>query len=91
MQGKKCSLAINTKTNIVAKALVFERKGPNEKIHHTILGEQFLRVSIKEAFYPDAVLPIPVSDELTFVKDAIGTFVPWPKEFVLISVEVIYV
>lgn len=69
--------------------MVFEKIGPNEKIHNVELGEHNVRVSITKALYPNASLPVPVYGEMEIVEDAIGSLVAWPKEFVLSGLEVI--
>ena len=86
-------MAIGTTNNIVAVGMVFEKSGPHEKIHNASLGEQNVRASISkvtEAIFSNVALPIPVGDEMTQTKDAIGSIVAWPKELVLIGVEVKY-
>ncbi|KAF9622318.1 hypothetical protein IFM89_031121 [Coptis chinensis] len=35
----KCSLALRSKVNIVAKGLLFKKTGPEEKVHNIPLGE----------------------------------------------------
>lgn len=76
-------MAIGNKTNIVAEGIVFDRNGPNEKIHNIALGENNVRVSISKVISSSAILPIPVPSEMYFVKEAIGSYVAWPKELVL--------
>ena len=68
--------------------IVFEKSGPHEKIHNVSLGEQNVRVSITKPILSNVALPIPVGDEMTQVKDAIGSIVAWPKDFVLSGLEV---
>ena len=86
-------MGIGTTNNIVAVGMVFEKSGPHEKIHNVSLGEENVRVCITkvtEAIFSNVALPIPVGDEMTQIKDAIGSFVAWPKELVCIGVEVNY-
>ncbi|PIA35546.1 hypothetical protein AQUCO_03500122v1 [Aquilegia coerulea] len=86
-KSKQCRLAVDSKANIVAHGMVFERVELNEKIHSVPLGENNIRVAIEYAISPNALLPVPVIGEMTMVKDAIGSCVAWPKEFVLTGVE----
>ncbi|KAJ6842819.1 uncharacterized protein M6B38_256520 [Iris pallida] len=86
-KGKECKLAFGTKDNIIAEGIVFEKVGPNEKIHNVNLGEHNLRVSVTKALSPTASLPIPVYGEMEIIEHAIGSIVAWPKEFVLTGLE----
>jgi hypothetical protein len=49
-----------------------------------------MRVSITKDFSPNAILPIPVPGEMDIVKDAIGSYVAWPKEFIIFGVQVCF-
>lgn len=86
--GKPCKLALNSRTNIVAKGCVFERVGPDDKVHHKHLGENYVRVSVDTVYTPDAPLPVPCGDELVTVMNAHNSHVAWPKEFVIVDAEV---
>lgn len=83
-------MTIHSKTNNVVDGFVFERNGPNEKVRGIHLGEKNVHVSIQIVFSPNNILPIPVLDEMEMVKDTIGSLVAWPKELVLLGVEVLY-
>ncbi|KAF5195085.1 hypothetical protein FRX31_015326 [Thalictrum thalictroides] len=86
-KSKQCRLAVDLKANIVAHGTVFERVELNEKVHSVPLGEANTRVAVEYAISPNALLPVPVIGEMTMVKDAIGSCVAWPKDFVLTGVE----
>lgn len=81
-------MAVGSKTNIVAEGMFIKKDGPDEIIHNVLYGEHNVRVSITKVFSPYAILPIPVPDEMEIVKDALGLLVTWPKQFVLLDVEV---
>ncbi|XP_028064774.1 uncharacterized protein LOC114267891 [Camellia sinensis] len=51
------------------------------------LGEANLHVSIQVVIQNDAHLPIPIPDEMFIVGEAVGFFVAWPKNLVLVSDE----
>ncbi|KAF5184018.1 hypothetical protein FRX31_026395, partial [Thalictrum thalictroides] len=86
--GKNCRLALGVKSNIVAKGKVFEGCGPEDKLHTVALGVNNVCVSVDEFICDDALLPIPVGDELVTVCNAHKSHVAWPKEFVLKNVKV---
>lgn len=75
-------------TNIVAKGTRFERKGDQDRVHNVLLGANHVRVSVDEVFKENALLPVPVGDELVTVQSARGSQVAWPKDFVLNDIEV---
>ncbi|GER34281.1 lipid-transfer protein [Striga asiatica] len=57
-----------------------------ETIHTRPLPIDHVKVSLEVAFEPNALLPVPVDDEeLITVRDAIGTFVVWPKNLVFVN------
>ncbi|KAF5177441.1 hypothetical protein FRX31_032972 [Thalictrum thalictroides] len=81
---KNCSLALGSKSNIVAKGSFFERNGDDDKIHLVDLGKDNVKVSIVLPLKPQTLLPIPIGDHIiTTVGKIVGTFVAWPKEFVI--------
>ncbi|XP_028096532.1 uncharacterized protein LOC114296432 [Camellia sinensis] len=86
-KGKPCKLAVGSIENTVAHGTVYERIEPNEPIHTVPLGESNVRVSIEVVIQKDAPLPIPISDEMLIVGEAVGFFVAWPKNLVLVGDE----
>ncbi|GMP37176.1 hypothetical protein CsSME_00008985 [Camellia sinensis var. sinensis] len=76
-KGKPCKLAIGSIENIVAHGTVYERIEHNEAIHTVPLGESNVQ----------APLPIPIPDEMFIVGEAMGFFVAWPKNLVLVGDE----
>ncbi|KAF5943770.1 hypothetical protein HYC85_017847 [Camellia sinensis] len=85
--GKPCKLAVGSIENIVAHGTVYEKIKPNEAIHMVPLGESNVRVSIEVVIQKDALLPIPISDEMLIVGEAVRFFVAWPKNLVLVGDE----
>ncbi|KAK9268999.1 hypothetical protein L1049_000767 [Liquidambar formosana] len=79
--GKLCSLAVGSLTNVVARGIVVESMGPT--VHSIPLGDKNVRVAIDFAIDGNALLPIPVGDDLVTVKQAIGSHVAWPKMLVV--------
>lgn len=72
--------------NIVAEGNIRPRNGTKEYVHNVPLGESNVCVSINTAICHDAPLPIPNDNAgLIYVKDAINSFVAWPKEFVILE------
>ncbi|KAL6226022.1 hypothetical protein ACLB2K_004869 [Fragaria x ananassa] len=81
----ECRLAVDTVENIVAIAKVIDVGGEssNQLLHGVPLGENNMRVSVIRAIEGDALVPIPVRDEIFTVDDAVGSCVAWPKDLVV--------
>ncbi|KAL6209234.1 hypothetical protein ACLB2K_020177 [Fragaria x ananassa] len=81
----ECRLAVDTMENIVAIAKVIDVGGEssNQLLHGVPLGENNMRVSVIRAIKGDALVPIPVKDEILTVDDAVGSCVAWPKDLVV--------
>ncbi|KAL6178970.1 hypothetical protein ACLB2K_050486 [Fragaria x ananassa] len=81
----ECRLAVDTVENIVAIAKVIDVGGEssNQLLHGVPLGENNMRVSVIRAIEGDALVPIPVRDEILTVDDAVGSCVAWPKDLVV--------
>ncbi|KAL6146110.1 hypothetical protein ACLB2K_056793 [Fragaria x ananassa] len=81
----ECRLAVDTVENIVAIAKVIDVGGEssNQLLHGVPLGENNVRVSVIRAIKGDALVPIPVRDEILTVDDAVGSYVAWPKDLVV--------
>ncbi|XP_028104829.1 uncharacterized protein LOC114303883, partial [Camellia sinensis] len=86
-KGKPCKLAIGSIENIVAHGTVYERIEHNEAIHTVPLGESNVRVSVEVVIQKDAPFPVPIPDEMLIVGEAVGFFVAWPKNLVLVGDE----
>lgn len=54
----------------------------NHTVHGVPLGEGNIRVAIDTALDEQALLPIPVTEELVTVGQAVGSHVAWPKHLV---------
>ncbi|XP_062002246.1 uncharacterized protein LOC133720074 isoform X3 [Rosa rugosa] len=88
LRPSECKLALGSVDNIVAIASVVEvqdDKCANQTVHGHPLGEGNVRVSIIRPLVPEAKLPFPVNDEIVFVKDAVGTYIAWPRDLILQS------
>ncbi|XP_040368009.1 uncharacterized protein LOC112180636 [Rosa chinensis] len=85
----KCELAVDRVDNIVAIGTIIQVNvaSSDQLIHGVPLGNENMRVSIVRAIVDDALLPIPVKDEIVTVSDAIGTCVAWPRNLVVIPGE----
>lgn len=55
----------------------------SKEVHGVPLGDANLRVAIDIAIDGQALLPIPVREELKTVDDAVGSHVAWPKDLVI--------
>ncbi|XP_061988645.1 uncharacterized protein LOC133712759 [Rosa rugosa] len=80
-----CKLAIDSLDNIVAEGTIIEVDVESSKqtIHGVPLVEENVRVSITKSIVANALLPIPIKDEILFVRDAIGTCIAWPRDWVI--------
>lgn len=83
-QSKRCKLAVDTINNIVALGTVILLNGP---VHGVPLGDANVRVSIDVPIKGEALLPIPIGDEIVTLRQAIGTHVAWPRNLVLVANE----
>ncbi|PRQ33732.1 hypothetical protein RchiOBHm_Chr5g0060901 [Rosa chinensis] len=54
-----------------------------QTIHGVPMAEENARVSITKSIVANALLPIPINDEILFVRDAIGTCIAWPRDWVI--------
>ena len=82
LQGKECKLAIDNLSNIVAIGQVEATQG---LIHSIKLGDSNYRVSVKKSIKGDALLPIPIGDELIQVSHVVGSYVAWPRHLVIFN------
>ena len=77
---------LNNKKDVVALGHVYS-SAEGELIHGVPLGPDLLRVEINMLEMPQALLPCPSGEFLT-VKDALDSFVAWPKGLVLCITDV---
>ena len=61
---------------------------PSHTCHGIPLGDENMRVSIYAAIEEKALIPIPVIDEIHTVKQAMGSWVMWPKNLIIFSEKV---
>ncbi|XP_062021061.1 uncharacterized protein LOC133737549 [Rosa rugosa] len=80
-----CQLALGYVENIVAYATVMECDDPSQTIHGAPLGDGNKRVSIYTALDEKPKVPFPVKDEIETVKQAMGSWVAWPKDLIITS------
>ncbi|KAI8556915.1 hypothetical protein RHMOL_Rhmol05G0293600 [Rhododendron molle] len=71
-KSKQCRLALGSVDNIVAYGTMYWKSGPNELLHTVPLGDSNMRVSIDVVKVKEALLPVPISKDVTTVGDAIG-------------------
>jgi hypothetical protein len=58
-------------------------------LHHRPLPDGHMKVSVDVVSDRDALLPVPdMVSEVTFMRDAIGSFVAWPSELIFTDDEV---
>ncbi|KAI3835165.1 hypothetical protein MKX03_015792 [Papaver bracteatum] len=83
-KGDPCELMVDS--DVVATGIVFY-SDPEEvvKVHNEDLSKDNYRVMVKYGKKHAALLSVPVpKSDIGIVKDAVGTFVQWPKRLVLI-------
>ena len=72
---------------IVGKGKIHNTLG--DLIHHRPLPDGHLKVSVDIALDLDALISIPnIVSETTLLRDAIGSFVAWPSDLVIIDDQV---
>lgn len=85
MQGpKKCELAVETIENKVAFGLLFDDENMNKSIHGVALQPGCARVSVDGAIQGDALIPIPIKGEIETVDQAVGSYVSWPRDLIIL-------
>ncbi|KAL6218726.1 hypothetical protein ACLB2K_011935 [Fragaria x ananassa] len=83
-----CKLAVGSVDNIVAHATIMESDDdPKAVIHGRPSGDDNRRVSVYYAIDEKAKVPFPVEDEIVIVKHAIGSWVAWPKDLIILPNE----
>lgn len=55
----------------------------SQTIHGVPLAAKNIRVFVTKCLVENALLPVPVRNEILFVRDAIGTCIAWPKDWVI--------
>lgn len=83
-----CKLAVGSLSNIVAYAKIDEvlvLEGREQTLHGVRLEEENARVSITQVIQGDAKIPFPIGDEILTVKQAIGTFIAWPRNLIAVG------
>ncbi|XP_024185678.2 uncharacterized protein LOC112190476 [Rosa chinensis] len=78
-------LALGSIDHIVALATVMECDDSSLTCHDYPLGDNNVRVSVYCALDEKALVPFPVADEILTVRQAMGSWVAWPKELVIMS------
>ncbi|KAL6517004.1 hypothetical protein OROHE_018292 [Orobanche hederae] len=89
LRAQACSLALDDRGDIVAKAIVYERIGADDTLHSVPLGEAIVRVCI-HSFVQEKrkeLLPIPINEDIMTIENALTMFVAWPKKWVIIENE----
>ena len=83
----RCLLVVGQLDNYVAEGTVHAVGGKGMTLHNRPLPLEFVKVSVDRVIKPDAPVPCP-NDDVELVKDALGTFVAWPKKFVTHDMDV---
>ncbi|KAL6183867.1 hypothetical protein ACLB2K_045277 [Fragaria x ananassa] len=83
-----CKLVVGSMDNIVAHATIMESgDDPKAVIHGRPLGDDNRCVSVYYAIDEKAKVPFPVEDEIVTVKHAMGSWVAWPKDLIILPNE----
>ncbi|KAL6185455.1 hypothetical protein ACLB2K_041588 [Fragaria x ananassa] len=84
-----CKLVVGSVDNIVAHATIMETgDDPEAVIHGRPLGDDNRHVSVYYAIDEKAKVPFPVENEIVTVKHAMGSWVAWPKDLIILPNEV---
>ncbi|KAK0579540.1 hypothetical protein LWI29_027641 [Acer saccharum] len=78
-------LAMGASNNVVAHGTIMASDDPFDTIHGIPISYENVRVSIDVAIKPLAPLPFSVRDELLTVGEAVGSYVVWPKNLIILS------
>ncbi|XP_040367463.1 uncharacterized protein LOC112179893 [Rosa chinensis] len=78
-------LALGSIDHIVALATIMECDDSSQTCHGYPLGDNNVRVSVYCVVDEKALVPFPVADEILTVRQAMGSWVAWPKELVIMS------
>ena len=87
-ENNECQLAVGSISNIVAYAKIDEVpvvEGLEQTIHGVRLAGENARVSITKVLQSDAKIPFPIGDEIVTVQEAVGTFVAWPRDMIVVG------
>ncbi|KAL6189146.1 hypothetical protein ACLB2K_040536 [Fragaria x ananassa] len=82
---QRCNLVIGSLDNIVAEGTIVQVgvDSSSQTFHGVPLPAENIRVSVTKCLVDNALLPVPVKNDILFVRDAIGTCVAWPKDWVI--------
>ncbi|GMN58632.1 hypothetical protein TIFTF001_027735 [Ficus carica] len=87
-ESKECHLflpdLINGGDVLAANGRAYMECVPTDTIHGIPLGEEKVRVTITVPKLKGALLPIPTS-KATYIEEAVGGFVAWPKRLVVVQ------
>ncbi|KAL1826336.1 hypothetical protein ACET3Z_004748 [Daucus carota] len=81
---KKCELAVETIENKVAFGLLFDDEDMNKSIHGVALQPGCARVSVDGTIQGDALIPIPIKGEIEIVDQAVGSYMSWPRDLIIL-------
>ena len=84
----QCKLALGSIDHVVALATVMTSDSPSHTCYGIPLGDENMRVSVYAALEEKALIPMPVKDEIHTVKQAMGSWVLWPKNLIIFSEKV---
>ena len=77
--------------HFVALATFCTNDDPSTVCHGYAMGDDKLRVSIHTAIEEKALIPFPVGDEIKTVKQAMGSWVMWPKNLIIYNENKVYI
>lgn len=69
--------------NKVAFGMVVDDGDMDALVHGLPLKPGFLRVSVDGIMKPDALVPVPIAGEIETVHQAVGSYLPWPKDLII--------
>lgn len=80
-------MAAGQRDNYVAEGTIHAVGGKGILLHNRELPFEHLKVSVDKVLKPDAKVPIP-NEDVELVKDALGTFLAWPRDYVTQDMDV---
>ncbi|XP_074364814.1 uncharacterized protein LOC141705829 [Apium graveolens] len=79
-----CELSVDSIKNKVAFGTIFEDDEMNISVYGVPLKPEHARVSVDGHIQPDALVPVPIPDEIKQVREAIGSHLAWPQNLIIL-------
>ena len=70
---------------MVAKGQLYNRSETDRTLHNCQLASNNVKVRIDTAVEANTLLPVPLNDEIFSISHALGTFVAWPANLVIVT------